>query len=132
MGKIVDALKAEGLCENTVISFKGDHGYQLGEHGAWEKYTTWKDGTRIPMIIRDPSAKPGRSAALFESVGLFPTLVQLAGLAPVPSCAPGPTSKQPVLCTEGPLHGRLLFSPTRRATGRRPRSRSTRDRRQIQ
>jgi arylsulfatase A-like enzyme len=51
------------------------------------------------MIIRDPSAKPGRTAALFESVDLFPTLVQLAGLAPVPSCAPGPTAKQPVLCT---------------------------------
>ena len=41
---------------------------ELGEHGAWEKYTTWEDGTRIPMIIRDPGAKPGRTAALFESV----------------------------------------------------------------
>ena len=47
---------------------------QLGEHGAWEKYTTWEDGTRIPLIIRDPSTARNsglRTRALVESVGLL-------------------------------------------------------------
>jgi arylsulfatase A-like enzyme len=52
VGKIVDVLKAEGLYENTVISFNGDHGYQLGEHGAWEKYTTWECVPSMQHAIR--------------------------------------------------------------------------------
>ena len=68
-------------------------------------------GTRIPLIIRDPSATPGRTAALVESVDIFPTLVQLAGLSPLEMCSPGPTDKQPVLCTEGLSAAPLFANP---------------------
>ena len=37
VGKIIDKLQELGLAENTIISFLGDHGWQLGEHGAWCK-----------------------------------------------------------------------------------------------
>jgi iduronate 2-sulfatase len=46
-------------------------------------------------------------------VDIFPTLVQLAGLAPLPLCAPGPTDKQPVLCTEGLSAAPLFGDPQR-------------------
>ena len=35
VGLVLDALEKEGYAENTVVSFWGDHGWQLGEHGEW-------------------------------------------------------------------------------------------------
>ena len=34
--------------------FHADHGYQLGEHNEWEKFTNFELGTRVPLIIRVP------------------------------------------------------------------------------
>jgi arylsulfatase A-like enzyme len=34
VGNVLDALDASGAADNTLVLFMGDHGYQLGEHGA--------------------------------------------------------------------------------------------------
>jgi len=39
---------------NTVISFWGDHGWQLGEHGEWCKHTNFDLATNAPMMIHIP------------------------------------------------------------------------------
>ena len=51
MTHMLDAL---GLTNDTVVSFVGDHGQQVGEHNLWEKMTNFELGVRIPMIIRAP------------------------------------------------------------------------------
>ena len=38
VGKVLDALDHLGFTDNTVVAFIADHGYQIGEHGMWEKY----------------------------------------------------------------------------------------------
>lgn len=58
------------------MQFMGDHGYQLGEHNLWCKMTVFELGTRVPFMIRLPGS-------LAEAVDLFPTLVTVAGKAPV-------------------------------------------------
>eukprot|EP01052_Picozoa_sp_SAG31_P042566 SAG31_NODE_6799_length_1883_cov_1.325112_1_plen_212_part_00 len=64
------------------------------------------------MIIRDPATRPGqRTAALFESVDIMPTLVEIAGLLPMPLCEPGPPAAQPLLCTEGVSAAPLFANP---------------------
>ena len=40
--------------ENTVISFFGDHGWQLGEHGEWCKHTNFDLATNAPMFFVVP------------------------------------------------------------------------------
>ena len=37
LGRILNTLDELGLANNTIISFFGDHGYQLGEHAQWGK-----------------------------------------------------------------------------------------------
>jgi hypothetical protein len=32
---------------NTIVIFTADHGYQLGEHNEWEKFTNFELGTRV-------------------------------------------------------------------------------------
>jgi iduronate 2-sulfatase len=52
----------------------------------WCKHTNYEEATHIPLIIVAPGiTKPGsRSMAMVETVDLYPTLAELAGL-PVPS-----------------------------------------------
>ena len=56
--------------------------YQLGEHGEWAKHNTTELSTRIPLLVRAPDkTKPGTSTrGLVETVDLYPTLCELAGL----------------------------------------------------
>ena len=82
VGRVLDALERQGLAEKTIVVFWGDHGWHLGDHGQWCKHTNYEQATRIPILIRAPGVtKPGiRTRALVETVDLYPTLVELAGL----------------------------------------------------
>jgi iduronate 2-sulfatase len=82
LGKVLEELERLGLHDKTTIVFWGDHGWHLGDHGQWCKHTNYEQGTRIPFIVRSPGlTKPGsHSKALVESVDVFPTLTEIAGL----------------------------------------------------
>lgn len=41
-GRVLAELQSLGLSDNTIISFWGDHGWQLGEHSEWEKHTNFE------------------------------------------------------------------------------------------
>lgn len=74
------------LADDTVVVMHADHGWSLGEHGQWQKFTNWEAGVRVPLIIRDPylpQSAGHRSTALAELVDVFPTLLDLAGLDPL-------------------------------------------------
>ncbi|WP_193214576.1 sulfatase-like hydrolase/transferase [Luteolibacter marinus] len=83
IGRLLEALKASGLAENTVVVLWSDHGYKLGEHNGWGKMTNFEIDTRVPFIIRDPRAKRAgqRCGQIVETLDLFPTLCELAGVA---------------------------------------------------
>ena len=38
VGRVLDALDASGLAENTIVVYLGDNGYMLGQHGRFEKH----------------------------------------------------------------------------------------------
>ena len=102
LGKIMQALEDLELADNTIVSFWGDHGWQLGEHGEWEKETNFELTTHAPMMVRVPGLTDNGVAtrALVEFVDLFPTLVEAAGFPPLEVC-PEDHSQQTDLCREG-------------------------------
>ena len=122
LGRVLDALEHTGLDETTVVTFIGDHGYQNGEKGElgqvdppqpcapnpnssgeWCKSTLFNLATRIPMIVVPPKALLGtgwfrgrREPTIVESIDLYPTLADLAGL-PLPKQAFAGETLRPLL-----------------------------------
>ena len=87
VGEILNKLEAQGLCEDTIVVFWGDHGtgYPRGKIHAYD------DGLNIPLIMRFPEkyrhlapAEPGAVVdELVLHMDLCATTLQLAGI-PVP------------------------------------------------
>ena len=85
IGKVIDGLDALGLAGDTIVVLWGDNGFHLGDLGIWTKHTNYEQANRIPLLMVAPGvAAPGSSTKqIAESVDVFPTLAELAGL-PVP------------------------------------------------
>lgn len=91
IGRVLDELDRLKMADNTIVALWGDHGYHLGDLGYWTKHTNYEQANRIPIIFSAPGvAKPGaRTAQLAETVDIYPTLAELAGL-------PHPDGPQPI------------------------------------
>lgn len=86
IGKIVAALKAAGVYDETVIILSADHGENLGELGLYGEHGTADAITcRVPLIIKWPGLRSGTTdEGLHYSLDLAPTIADLLGREPAP------------------------------------------------
>ena len=101
VGEVIESLDDLGLTDSTVVSFWGDHGWQLGEHAEWCKHTNFDIATHAPMMVHVPQKTDNGVVTenLVEFVDIFPTVVEAANLPKIPLC---PEDSSNVLtCTEG-------------------------------
>ena len=88
VGKVLDALKQNGLEDNTIVIFTSDHGYHLGEHDFWAKVSLRDESAGVPLIISVPGKQPAVCNSLTELLDLYPTISKLCGL-PIPEHVQG-------------------------------------------
>jgi arylsulfatase A-like enzyme len=83
IGKVLDALKAAGLEENTLIVFTADHGECAGAHGFNQKTVFYEESARVPFIVSAPGQRVGRVSEKFTNTGtdILPTMLDFASLA---------------------------------------------------
>ncbi|HEV7312632.1 sulfatase [Sphingopyxis sp.] len=83
VGNLMAELKRSGLDDNTIVVLWGDHGWKLGDHAKWSKHSTANIDIHIPLIIRAPgeTRAGSRTKALVETVDIYPTIAELAGLS---------------------------------------------------
>lgn len=87
LGRVLDALEKSPHADTTIVVLWSDHGWHLGEKQHWQKFTGWRQCTRVPLIVhvpkRTPSLPEGTLAAICNRpvslVSLFPTLLELCG-----------------------------------------------------
>lgn len=80
IGRILDALKAAGEFENTLIVFSSDHGLAMGSHGLLGKQNVYEAGMKAPLIFAGPGIPRGESQAFAYLHDIFPTVCHIAGL----------------------------------------------------
>jgi arylsulfatase A-like enzyme len=80
-GRLLKELEEEGLLENTIVFFWGDHGDGLPRAKRW----LYDSGLNIPLIIRWPGQiKAGTiNSQLISSIDFGPTVLSMAGV-PIP------------------------------------------------
>ncbi|MCK0129289.1 sulfatase-like hydrolase/transferase [Erythrobacter sp. F6033] len=60
VGDLIRTAKEEGIYDDLHIVFLGDQGSMIGEHGLYDKAAyAYDELMRIPLLMRDPDAKPG-------------------------------------------------------------------------
>lgn len=85
IGRIITALKKQGLYDNSVILFVSDHGDMLGDHHHWRKTYPFEGSAAVPFIVRYPSGMKTQVKRgsvrdeLVEIRDILPTFVEAAG-----------------------------------------------------
>lgn len=88
VGRVLAALKAAGLAEDTLVVFASDQGSAWGQHGLWgnsswgSPYPAYNANMQIPLIARHPGRVPAgeRSDHTINEYDLLPTLLDYLGL----------------------------------------------------
>jgi arylsulfatase A-like enzyme len=82
--RILDALEASGMADDTIIVFTSDHGDLLGAHGGllqkW--HNAYDEATRVPFLVSGPMVDAPRDGIGIATshVDVIPTLLGLAGI----------------------------------------------------
>jgi arylsulfatase A-like enzyme len=83
VGQILDALKKNGIDENTVVMFTSDNGPAMGKAAPLRgrKGSTFEGGMREPTVIRWPGKIPSGQVndEIMTAMDLLPTFAKLAG-----------------------------------------------------
>ncbi len=84
VGEVIEALKASGQWERTVVAFIADHGEGLGDHDHYHHgYTLYDDQVHVPMILRIPGQDVGRVIERpVAAIDLAPTILGALGITP--------------------------------------------------
>jgi arylsulfatase A-like enzyme len=99
-GQFIEALKADGIYDDSLIVFTADHGDLLGEEGRWgHAYNLNPEVIRIPLIIHRPARLRGVAVdtkAIAFSTDITPSIYRLLGYTPA---------------ALGPAFGQSLYGP---------------------
>ena len=91
IGKLLEALKADGLLDETIVVVTGDHGEEFWERGSiGHGRTLYEEVIRVPLIIRHPGLvkKPAVIREQVSLIDVMPTLFDALHV-PIPAQCTG-------------------------------------------
>jgi arylsulfatase A-like enzyme len=83
MGDLLQALKSEGIADNTILVFTSDHGDMLLSHGEIKKQKPFDESALVPMIVRYPYKLGRENKEISEPINtpdILPTLLGLSNI----------------------------------------------------
>jgi len=81
IGRIIKALKEQGLWENTLIVFTSDHGDHMGDFSQLGKGTMLESSVRVPLLIKAPGKDNPeiKYQQVVNLIDLYSTFLDYAG-----------------------------------------------------
>jgi mucin-desulfating sulfatase (N-acetylglucosamine-6-sulfatase) len=80
-GRVVGLLDSLGIADNTIVVFTSDHGEMMTSQGRMFKMIFYDESCRIPMLVRCPGAKHGKTDVCLNTPDIAPTLLGMVGLS---------------------------------------------------
>ncbi len=88
VGTLLEALRANGVLNHTLIAVTADHGEEFGEHGHFHhNLALYEPAIRVPLWICGPGIRARSLGVTASLVDLYPTLLEAAGVDPRPTPA---------------------------------------------
>ena len=85
IGRVLDALEANGLADHTRVIYTTDHGECQGARGIFGKFTMYDESAAIPLILAGPDVPEGKTVGTPVSlVDGFPTVLHAVGANEAP------------------------------------------------
>ena len=111
IGKVLAALEAAGLRDETRIVYTSDHGDNLGARGLWGKSNMYEEAVAVPLILSGPDIPEGRSVATPTNLlDLYPFIMEGAGAADAETVTAEHPGRSPLALIEGADAERAVFS----------------------
>ncbi len=84
IGRVLSYLDSSGLAEDTLVIYTSDNGFELGEHGFYDKRDAFEHSIRVPMLAYAPGMiQAGTSIPeMVQNIDLAPTILNAFGVAP--------------------------------------------------
>jgi len=82
VGRVMKYLDESGLGKSTTVVYMGDNGFELGEHGFYDKRDAFETSIRVPLL----AWAPGRIKAgtvvnqMVQNIDIAPTILEIAGV----------------------------------------------------
>ena len=85
LGRLMQALEASGVADDTILVFTSDHGEMFGAHGRQAKLIFYEEAARVPFLVRWPKkiAEKTVTDVPLCTPDIMPTLLSMMDL-PVP------------------------------------------------
>lgn len=110
VGQILGALANAGLDGETTVVYTSDHGDNLGTRGLWGKSTLYQESVGVPMLLACPGLAPAVCHTPVDLLDLFPTLLEAAGVDPLPEMGERPGRSLLAIAGEPEDTHRVVFS----------------------
>jgi arylsulfatase A len=133
VGQMTDALRANGVADNTLVIFTSDNGgmINLGGQAAWKaghrqngdllgfKFDAWEGGHRVPFIARWPGKIDANSVSdqLISNIDMLATMAALTGQAVPKGEGPDSVNVLPALIDDPsqPIRDHLVLAASKRS-----------------
>ncbi|MDG2051642.1 MAG: sulfatase [Myxococcota bacterium] len=112
VGEVVEFFETRAAPRGGIVLLTADHGESMGELGWFFQHghATTPDLARVPLLVVAPGASSSRVESLVSHVDIAPTLLDLAGLNPLPHSSG--LSLAPVIFGAAPGESRSIFTDT--------------------
>lgn len=78
-GRLVRALKDQGVYDRTCILYTSDHGDHLGQHSMYQKMEMYEEAVHVPFVLKVPGELPGTVKEVISHLDIYPTFCQIGG-----------------------------------------------------
>lgn len=117
LGAVIEALRARGVLDDTLVVVTSDHGEHLGEHHLLgHKFSVYSPLVHVPLVLRMPGVVPvAQRDEVVSTLGVLATVLSRVGVA-----LPDGTASRDLLAPDpyGGQAGSELVAATPRALAR--------------